>query len=55
MVGNGELQRIVDGYICRTNFQVKNGAAMSHQGTSAHVQTFLPVEEALDIPWTILM
>ncbi|XP_061280306.1 ubiquitin-like-conjugating enzyme ATG10 isoform X1 [Bos javanicus] len=39
-----------DGYMCKTHFQVKNGTAVSHQGTSAHVQTFLPVEEALDPP-----
>lgn len=30
-----------DGYMCKTHFQVKNGTVMSHQGTSAHVQTFL--------------
>ncbi|XP_043320668.1 ubiquitin-like-conjugating enzyme ATG10 isoform X3 [Cervus elaphus] len=39
-----------DGYMCKTHFQVKNGTAVSHQGTSDHVQTFLPVEEALDPP-----
>ncbi|XP_052498327.1 ubiquitin-like-conjugating enzyme ATG10 [Budorcas taxicolor] len=37
-----------NGYICKTHFQVKSGTAMSHQGTSVHVQIFLPVEEALD-------
>ncbi|KAB0345710.1 hypothetical protein FD754_022636 [Muntiacus muntjak] len=38
-----------DGYICRTHFQVKNGTAMSHQGISAHVQTFLPTTTAAKV------
>ncbi|XP_057595981.1 ubiquitin-like-conjugating enzyme ATG10 isoform X3 [Hippopotamus amphibius kiboko] len=39
-----------DGYMCKTHFQIKNGTAVSHRGTSAHVQTCLPVEEALEPP-----
>uniref|UniRef100_A0A8D0X0X1 Ubiquitin-like-conjugating enzyme ATG10 n=1 Tax=Sus scrofa TaxID=9823 RepID=A0A8D0X0X1_PIG len=39
-----------DGYMCKTHFQVKNGTAVSHPETSAHVQTCLPMEEALEPP-----
>ncbi|XP_007451773.1 PREDICTED: ubiquitin-like-conjugating enzyme ATG10 [Lipotes vexillifer] len=39
-----------DGYMCKTQFQIKNGTAVSHRGTSAHVQTCLPMEEALEPP-----
>lgn len=43
-----------NGYICKTHFQVKNGTAVSHQGTSAHVQTFLPVEVS-DLTYHVLL
>ncbi|XP_016065831.1 PREDICTED: ubiquitin-like-conjugating enzyme ATG10 isoform X4 [Miniopterus natalensis] len=33
-----------DGYMCKTHFQIKNGTVVSHPGTSAHVQTCLPME-----------
>ncbi|XP_016065824.1 PREDICTED: ubiquitin-like-conjugating enzyme ATG10 isoform X1 [Miniopterus natalensis] len=39
-----------DGYMCKTHFQIKNGTVVSHPGTSAHVQTCLPMEEALELP-----
>ncbi|XP_058380856.1 ubiquitin-like-conjugating enzyme ATG10 isoform X2 [Diceros bicornis minor] len=39
-----------DGYMCKTHFQVKNGTVASHPGTSAHEQTCLPMEEALELP-----
>ncbi|KAM7147753.1 ubiquitin-like-conjugating enzyme ATG10 isoform 4-T6 [Molossus nigricans] len=39
-----------DGYMCKTHFQIKNGTVVSHQGTSACVQTCLPMEEALELP-----
>ncbi|XP_024611478.1 ubiquitin-like-conjugating enzyme ATG10 [Neophocaena asiaeorientalis asiaeorientalis] len=39
-----------DGYMCKTQFQIKNGTAVSHRGTSARVQTCLPMEEALEPP-----
>ncbi|XP_023605969.1 ubiquitin-like-conjugating enzyme ATG10 isoform X1 [Myotis lucifugus] len=39
-----------DGYMCKIHFQIKNGTVVSHPGTSAHVQTCLPMEEALELP-----
>ncbi|XP_068391707.1 ubiquitin-like-conjugating enzyme ATG10 isoform X4 [Eschrichtius robustus] len=39
-----------DGYMYKTQFQIKNGTAVSHRGTSARVQTCLPMEEALEPP-----
>ncbi|XP_007941665.1 ubiquitin-like-conjugating enzyme ATG10 [Orycteropus afer afer] len=39
-----------DGYMCKTYFQIKNGTAGSHLGTSADAQTCLSTEEALELP-----
>ncbi|XP_077923221.1 ubiquitin-like-conjugating enzyme ATG10 isoform X2 [Halichoerus grypus] len=39
-----------EGYMCKTYFQIKPGTVVSHLGTSAHVQTCLPTEEALELP-----
>ncbi|XP_047586964.1 ubiquitin-like-conjugating enzyme ATG10 isoform X3 [Lutra lutra] len=39
-----------EGYMCKTQFQIKPGTLVLHPGTSAHVQTCLPVEEALELP-----
>ncbi|ELK11488.1 Autophagy-related protein 10 [Pteropus alecto] len=39
-----------DGYMCKTHFQIKNEMMESQPGTSAHVQTCLPMEEALELP-----
>uniref|UniRef100_A0A452T8F9 Ubiquitin-like-conjugating enzyme ATG10 n=1 Tax=Ursus maritimus TaxID=29073 RepID=A0A452T8F9_URSMA len=39
-----------EGYMCKTHFQIKPGTQVSHPGTSAHVQTCLPMEEALELP-----
>ncbi|XP_072649382.1 ubiquitin-like-conjugating enzyme ATG10 isoform X5 [Canis lupus baileyi] len=36
--------------MCKTHFQIKPGMPMSPPGTSAHVQTCLPMEEALELP-----
>ncbi|XP_019651961.2 ubiquitin-like-conjugating enzyme ATG10 isoform X2 [Ailuropoda melanoleuca] len=39
-----------EGYMCKTHFQIKPGTQVSHPETSAHVQTCLPMEEALELP-----
>ncbi|XP_077722275.1 ubiquitin-like-conjugating enzyme ATG10 isoform X1 [Canis aureus] len=39
-----------EGYMCKTHFQIKPGMPMSPPGTSAHIQTCLPMEEALELP-----
>lgn len=39
-----------DGYMCKTYFQTKSGTRASPSETSAHGQTCLPVEEALELP-----
>ncbi|XP_026894740.2 ubiquitin-like-conjugating enzyme ATG10 isoform X7 [Acinonyx jubatus] len=39
-----------EGYMCKTHFQIKSETLMSHSGTSACVQTCLPIEEALELP-----
>ncbi|CAK7294640.1 Ubiquitin-like-conjugating enzyme ATG10 [Vulpes lagopus] len=39
-----------EGYMCKIHFQIKPGMPMSPPGTSAHVQTCLPMEEALELP-----
>ncbi|XP_047718120.1 ubiquitin-like-conjugating enzyme ATG10 isoform X4 [Prionailurus viverrinus] len=39
-----------EGYMCKTHFQIKPETLMSHSGTSACVQTCLPIEEALELP-----
>jgi len=44
------FQDCSEGYMCKTYFQIKPGTVVSHLGTSAHVQTCLPTEEALELP-----
>ncbi|XP_038516843.1 ubiquitin-like-conjugating enzyme ATG10 isoform X3 [Canis lupus familiaris] len=39
-----------EGYMCKTHFQIKPGMPMSPPATSAHIQTCLPMEEALELP-----
>nr|XP_023473823.1 ubiquitin-like-conjugating enzyme ATG10 isoform X2 [Equus caballus] len=39
-----------DGYMCKMHFQIKNETVVSRAGTSAHEQTCLPMEEALELP-----
>ncbi|XP_037065416.1 ubiquitin-like-conjugating enzyme ATG10 isoform X2 [Peromyscus leucopus] len=39
-----------DGYMCKTQLQIKNGTTTSHLGTPASVQTCLPTEENLELP-----
>lgn len=51
--GDGTQDRS-DGYMCKIHFQVKNGTVVSHPGTSAHVQTCLPMEVS-DLPCHILL
>ncbi|ERE81673.1 ubiquitin-like-conjugating enzyme ATG10-like protein [Cricetulus griseus] len=38
-----------DGYMCKTQFQIKNGTTTSHRGTPASVHTCLPTEENLEL------
>ncbi|KAM5300271.1 ubiquitin-like-conjugating enzyme ATG10 [Ctenodactylus gundi] len=39
-----------DGYMCKTHFQIRKRTMVSHPGASAGVQTWLPMEEALELP-----
>nr|XP_048311842.1 ubiquitin-like-conjugating enzyme ATG10 [Myodes glareolus] len=39
-----------DGYMCKTQFQIKNGMTASHLGTPASVHVCLPTEEDLELP-----
>uniref|UniRef100_A0A8C6W5D0 Ubiquitin-like-conjugating enzyme ATG10 n=2 Tax=Nannospalax galili TaxID=1026970 RepID=A0A8C6W5D0_NANGA len=39
-----------DGYMYKTQFQIKTGTMASHLGTPASAQTCLPTEEALELP-----
>ncbi|XP_021079045.2 ubiquitin-like-conjugating enzyme ATG10 isoform X1 [Mesocricetus auratus] len=39
-----------DGYMCKTEFQIKNGTTPSHLGTPASVHTGFPTEENLELP-----
>ncbi|KAI5946418.1 Ubiquitin-like-conjugating enzyme ATG10 [Manis javanica] len=38
-----------DGYMCKMHFQMKTGTVSSHPG-HAHVQTYLPTEDASELP-----
>lgn len=40
----GAMQECSDGYMCKTQFQIKNGTTASHLGTPASVHACLPTE-----------
>uniref|UniRef100_A0A9L0SHE3 Ubiquitin-like-conjugating enzyme ATG10 n=1 Tax=Equus caballus TaxID=9796 RepID=A0A9L0SHE3_HORSE len=45
-----QMEDSSDGYMCKMHFQIKNETVVSRAGTSAHEQTCLPMEEALELP-----
>uniref|UniRef100_A0A9L0SDZ4 Ubiquitin-like-conjugating enzyme ATG10 n=1 Tax=Equus caballus TaxID=9796 RepID=A0A9L0SDZ4_HORSE len=50
VTGDEILKDSSDGYMCKMHFQIKNETVVSRAGTSAHEQTCLPMEEALELP-----
>ncbi|XP_076783238.1 ubiquitin-like-conjugating enzyme ATG10 isoform X2 [Arvicanthis niloticus] len=45
-----ELQDCSDGYMCKTQFQIKNETPTPHLGTPVSVHTCLPTEETSELP-----